>query len=53
MIDHIGPCAPTSQAMHAFIVVMNVMQSVLLALVAQRAVRKNRDDRRANGCKSD
>lgn len=53
MIDQVGPCGQTSQGMHAFIVIMNVLQSVLLALVAQRAVRKNRDERRANGHKSE
>jgi len=44
-----GPCQPPSMAMHAFIVVMNVVQTVALAFVAQRAARKNREDKASNG----
>lgn len=45
------PCQPTSMAMHAFIVMMNVIQTVALAYVAQRALRKNKEERNGNGHK--
>jgi hypothetical protein len=44
-----APCQPTSSAMFAFNVVMNVIQTVALAYVAQRAVRKNREEAGSNG----
>lgn len=44
-----APCQPTSMAMHAFMIVMNMVQTVVLAYIAQRAVRKNREDRSSNG----
>jgi len=43
------PCQPTTAAMHVFIVIMNVVQTIVLAYIAQRAVRKNREDRNGNG----
>lgn len=43
------PCQPTTMGMHAFIIVMNMVQTITLAYIAQRAVRKNREDKSSNG----
>lgn len=40
----VGPCATSSPWLIAFNATLNVLQAVLLALVAQRAVRKNREE---------
>jgi len=48
MIGPDGPCQATPVWMPAFNVLMNVFQAVVLALLAQRAVRKNREDRNGN-----
>lgn len=42
------PCMPQSIGLHAFLAVMQVLQAVALAYIAQRAVRKNREDRNGN-----
>jgi len=49
MMESAGPCTPQSVFLHAFIVVINAVQAVGIAYLAQRAVRKNREDRTANG----
>ena len=46
-----GPCLNSTWWMPAFNALMNVFQAILLALVAQRAVRKNREERNGNGQK--
>lgn len=51
MMPEIGPTGPCGMWLHVFIVCMNVFQSIALALIGSRAVRKNREDRRANGDK--
>lgn len=48
-MDHVVPCMQMSTELHVFLAVMNVLQSVVLAMLAQRAVRKNREDKRGNG----
>lgn len=45
----IGPCLQQPPWLLAFNTVMNVLQAVLLAALAQRAVRKNREDKVRNG----
>jgi len=45
----IGQCQTTTNWFPAFNVVMNVFQAIVLALLAQRAVRKNREDRNGKG----
>lgn len=40
----VGPCAETSTMLRMFNAVLNVVQTVLVAYIAQRAVRKNRDE---------
>jgi hypothetical protein len=45
----LSPCEHTSEGMRVFIIVMNVVQTLVLAYIAQRAVRKNREDQRNNG----
>jgi len=42
-----GPCLQSSPWLIAFNATLNVVQAVLLAALAQRAVRKNREDREA------
>lgn len=49
MMDQLGPCGPSSQWLHAFIVVINAFQAIGVAYVVQRAARKNREERRTNG----
>jgi hypothetical protein len=49
MTETNGPCFLQSVFLHAFIVVINAVQAVGIAYLAQRAVRKNREDRTANG----
>jgi len=44
MFEH-TPCGETSAVVHLAIVAMNAIQSVLVAFIAARAVRKNREDR--------
>lgn len=46
-----SPCQPTTAGMHAFIIFMNVLQTIALAYVAQRAVRKNKEEKNGNGHK--
>lgn len=43
MID-IGPCQDQSEWLRAFNAVLNVLQTVLVAYIANRAIRKNRED---------
>lgn len=45
MMMEYGPCASAPMWLPALNVVMNCFQAVILALLAQRAVRKNREDR--------
>jgi len=45
MMLEYGPCTAAPVWMPAFNVVMNVFQAIVLAVLAQRAVRKNREDR--------
>lgn len=47
-----GPCGMQSEWLHAFIIVINAFQAVSVAYLAQRAVRKNREDRDGNGHRS-
>lgn len=47
MTEQMGPCGPTSVALHAFIVIVNALQAIGIAYIVQRAARKNRED--ANG----
>jgi hypothetical protein len=49
MMDQTMPCQTTTVGMHAFIIIMNVVQTIALAYIAQRAVRKNREDTKSNG----
>ena len=49
MMQQLGPCGPISGAYPFFVVVMNVFQAVILAILAQRAIRKNREERNGNG----
>lgn len=44
MIWQIGPCGPTSNWVIALNAVLNTVQAVLLGYLAQRAVRKNREE---------
>lgn len=46
MMEPYGPCGPTSSAVHVIIVVLNVVQSVCIAWLSQRAVMKDRGDAR-------
>lgn len=46
MLDAV-PCSTVSPWVVAFNATLNVVQAVLLALVAQRSVRKNREERQA------
>lgn len=48
MMEAYGPCPPAAVWFPAFNVVMNVFQAIVLAVLAQRAVRKNREDAVAN-----
>lgn len=47
-----GPCFQKSEWLEVFIVAMNVFQAIALALVAQRSIRKNREERHSNGSES-
>ena len=47
MID-VGPCTQQSIGLHAFIVLINMVQAVALAYLAQRAVRKDNAESKAN-----
>lgn len=44
----VGPCTSQSAWLAAFNAVLNVVQAVLLAAIAQRAVRKNREERQSS-----
>lgn len=44
-MSEVGPCMQMSVGLHVFIVFMNVVQSVAIAYLAQRAARKNREDK--------
>lgn len=41
-----APCVTTSTGLHVFIVTMNVLQSVAIAWLAQRAARRDSRERR-------
>lgn len=45
----IGPCPEAPAWLVAFNGVLNVVQAVLLAFIAQRAVRKNREEAAEKG----
>lgn len=49
MMDQLVQCQQTSPLVHMFIITMNVVQTLALAYIAQRAVRKNREDKNGNG----
>lgn len=42
----IGPCGPTFNVWSSFNAVLNTFQVIVLAMLAHRAVRKNREDSR-------
>jgi len=48
-----GPTPEMSSLLHAFLIVMNVIQAIGIAYVTQRAVRKNREDKNGNGHKTE
>lgn len=52
MMGLLGPCPPGAEWFPFFNAVLNVFQAVVLAIVAQRAVRKNREERNGNGGQS-
>lgn len=43
MIEQIGPCGPTSEALHVFIILSNAFQAIVIAWLANR--RRKADDR--------
>ena len=49
MMQELGPCGPASTWLHVFIVTINAFQAVAIAYIAQRTVRKNRQERNGNG----
>lgn len=54
MIFDVGPCAEQSDLLRAFNAVLNVVQTVLVAYIANRAIRKNREEHvRRHGRMSD
>lgn len=44
MMFDVGPCSEQSEWLRAFNAVLNVVQTVLVAYIANRALRKNRED---------
>jgi hypothetical protein len=46
MMDQLGPCGATPAYVHVILGALNVVQTVMLAIVAQRAVRKNGEEKR-------
>lgn len=45
MIQPVGPCSPRSDATEIILQALNVVQVLLLAFLAQRAVRKDTKER--------
>lgn len=45
-MDHMVPCTESGVFLHMFIVVANVMQSVLIAWLTSRAYRKDKREAR-------
>lgn len=45
MQHELGPCGPTLSWVHAFIAVVQCVQSVAIAYLTVRARRKNREER--------
>lgn len=48
-MDQIGPCLPTAPAIHALNAILNTVQVVLVAWLAQRALSRDRKEKRENG----
>lgn len=48
-MQDIGPCGPSSQLLHAFIILVNAFQAVLIAWLANRARSKDVAEKRRNG----
>jgi hypothetical protein len=46
-----GPCSQDGSFMRIFILVANVLQAIGVAYVAQRAARKNREDKNGHAAK--
>jgi hypothetical protein len=44
MMFDVGPCNEQSEWLRAFNAVLNVVQTVLVAYIANRAIRKNREE---------
>ncbi len=45
----LGPCGPTSGALHVFIIIVNAFQAVVIAWLANRRRKADEREHRRNG----
>lgn len=45
-MTQMAPCMPMSPELHVILMVLSVVQTIALAYIGQRALRKNREDRK-------